>query len=838
MKRMKGLCLWLCLLLIFSVAASAQEILQETLGPINCTALRENLTTVRWLSLPDSRLVANPFLGDSGSAVDGVLPLNLAYYVGAGPAKLPAFWFLQPYLQPPAARGFAAGPRFSLSRQTEWETQGVTAVFANETVRVTSLGGFGALTRTVTVDLDKTPYLVVQTPPGSPSFDMKVNSGGQSVDTFLHHTERLGAATANVAIETGWHGVKTFQVLLYALGTGVPITFTRVQFVGLPDSAASSESNTWMPHEITAQAILGNAGGKVYSAVTLPDADTVSERLHLGRLGPSALVLTGQFAGTVRWDAARNTLLLQGDKFSAALRVSRKAQWLGVRPTQLDWALGEGQAARTGAGVWRLALQGLKSGDDIVVSARFSPSKARAPQASALAFSTALARNEAAWNRRLALVPRPLDFTPRSVDAKGVTAAQVRRSYYRAWVFFFQNTLPPMPENGFPYPQVCTGKPSLWIDGGTHMEETALWDGVTAMQALALVEPQEAWAAAQGILSRVDADGYLDGEALPTILAQTLWLLYAQTGDTSHLRDTYPALKRFLQWKIANPRWIYPNRIKPMADPNAPKDQEFVSYEIVDMGYMIKIAVALGKPNEAAFWYRQQSAAVADYQHWFWPAPGGHVYRIYGSDTDRGDPDDPWSLQGLQIDPSLLPPDESAALAALYKKTRNPSLPFWVPGRTRFGDLAPIALGLFQHGQVAEADQLAEACLRDVTRAGEFAEDYRQDTPPVPSGVRPSSFGARLMTDSVFWHNGVLLDAGLPILLGMPGAVGVDNISVHGDPLNVRFGPLPHTVTLRGPALAYLRRPASFHATRSVGGETLWVGPIQDGQQVPLQSAY
>ena len=139
------------------------------------------------------------------------------------------------------------------------------------------------------------------------------------------------------------------------------------------------------------------------------------------------------------------------------------------------------------------------------------------------------------------------------MGAKGVTAADVRRAYYRAWVFFWQDTLPPMPENGFPYPQVCTGKPSLWVDGGTHMEATALWDASAAMQALALVEPHPVWTAAQGVMSQVEADGYLNGEALPTIVSRTLWLLYQQTGDIAALRVTYPALRRFLVWKIANP---------------------------------------------------------------------------------------------------------------------------------------------------------------------------------------------------------------------------------------------------------------------------------------------
>ena len=71
--------------------------------------------------------------------------------------------------------------------------------------------------------------------------------------------------------------------------------------------------------------------------------------------------------------------------------------------------------------MWRLALDGLRPGEDVIVTARFAPSAdgmaqvqdAVRAQASPAAFAAALARSEAAWNRRLARVPRPRDFTPR-----------------------------------------------------------------------------------------------------------------------------------------------------------------------------------------------------------------------------------------------------------------------------------------------------------------------------------------------------------------------------------------------------------------------------------------
>ncbi|MDQ2799238.1 MAG: hypothetical protein M3Y13_06310, partial [Armatimonadota bacterium] len=165
---------------------------------------------------------------------------------------------------------------------------------------------------------------------------------------------------------------------------------------------------------------------------------------------------------------------------------------------------------------------------------------------------------------------------------------------------------------------------------------------------------------------------------------------------------------------------------------------------------------------------------------------------------------------------------------------KNPALPFLVPGRTRFGDLEPITLGLFECGQTDEAAQLTDACLRDVTRAGEFSENYAQTNPPTPGGVRPSAFGAGLMMDSVFRHNGLMLDQGLPVLLGMPGAAGADNIPIYGDPLNIHFDNAAHTVSLTGPGLSRLRLPDGFRSEKGNHGQTRWTGPIALGGQIRL----
>ncbi len=835
--------------LFLGLTPFCQAAARDSLGTVDCAALSERLTQPRWMSLPESRLVVNPFrAADYAPAPttpsgDGALLMDLAYYVGPGAVRLPGLWSWRAAGDTARAQGIVEGPRLALSPASagDWQAQDVVPEFGAGTVTLAATShDYSSIVRTVTVNLDRTPDLLILVPGGGTNWTAKVNDGSQAVDTALATSGRFGAQVADVASATGWHGTKTFQVRLFVLGQRQSVTFSRVQFFHLPRQVPFSGANTWMPHEIVSVARIGG-GGDIQGAVTMPDADAIAQRVHIGSGGPSALTLTGEFPGAVHWDAARSALVLQGARFCAALTVSRKTRWLGTRPTELDWVLGGPASAPTASGVWRLALDGLKPGDDVVISARFSPTTSPPPSlvreaqvfANPTAFAAALKRGETAWDRRLASVPRPQDFSPRAVPALGTSAADVRRSYYRAWVYFWQDTLPPMPENGFAYPQVCCGKPSLWTDGAPHSEETAVWDGVVAMQAQALVDPQLVWAAADGIMSQVDAEGYIGGEMLPPIFAQTFWLLYQQTSDRDKLRSVYPALKRFLAWRIAHPFWTYPNKVRADVGPTTQKDNEFVVHALVETGYAMRIARALGLPEEVAFWQQQRQNTGADYLHWFWAAPGDTVYRIYYSDDNRITPDNAWNLKGLFLDPDLLPTAKQERMVALFHERFRLDRPFGIT-QNRFSDLKFISLGLYRAGRTEGARRMTDLALRDVTRAGEFSEAYTSTEPPAPSGVRPSSFGARLMTDSVLWHNGVVLDEGMLTLLGMPGAVGVDNIPVQGDPISVCFNAAAHTVTLRGAGLRHLRLPAGFHISAPAGA-TVWTGPIGEGQWLPLE---
>ena len=712
-----------------------------------CGTLRETLAQPRWLCLPLSRLVVNPtytyarrppataFVGDP-------LTTDLAFYVGDKPARLPAFlsW------QTADTGSTVAGPTLDVS-PADWRQSDVTADFMADAVRLTPTANYGSLDRQTTVDLDKTPQIRVEVA-GTGAWALKVNDGTRPVDTALiADTGETGEFTADVAAATGWRGVKTFTVRLFAVGgPSKSVTFSQLGFFGQPGRQNQPRRTyLWDPHAITAP------GDGVAVTTTLADESTVAQSLRVTKRGARRMRLTGQFRnGRAQWDGAHNTLLLRGRNFHAVVAISRPARWGGVEPSSSAWALD---------------FDGLKTGDEIVVAARFSPTaggdEATRRDAQRLAtpqaFAAALRRQETRWDRRLSAVPRPRDFTVRAVPALGVSPGDVQRTYYRAWAFLMADTLPPIPENQFPFPQCACGKPSLWAEGAPQSRPSAQWESFLAMQTLALVDPQTAWAALEGQLTQIGPDGAINGEGLPSCHLQTAWVLFSATHDRARLARNYPALKKLLQWKIRDPRWIYGGSTPPDM-----KDNEFVVHALSDIGFAVRIARALNRPDEIALWQTQRAALAQNFHRWFWQPPAGPMFRIYETNGDRrSGPNEAWNLQALALGADVLTVAEREYLLAQFHATARPDFPFLVPNLSRFPNAEWVRKGLGALGHADDAARLADAGMRDVARAGEFSETYADDAGrPVPDGVRPSVFGARHAIDDVMWHNGLVADEG------------------------------------------------------------------------------
>jgi hypothetical protein len=829
-------------------------------SPVRSRMLHQSAERSSWLILPNSRLVVNPTLSSAPALPPQLapsLPLNLAWYFGEYSTRLPGFWSWLPGGGGRSGAGNATvvrGPMIGLSAPDELRFRAERATLSLDhgvaRVRVDSTP-FGSVSTDMTVDLDRTPFLSVNVPRSDGGWALKVNPGNSAVDTYVQtDTTRTGSFLYDLRKSTKWSSTRTFRLLLFALGQrGDSTHFTNLCFLGAAGSqpALRVRESEWYPHQITAtmtaDAEPHEQRPAADSVVFMPGESTVAQRLHLRDGAPRTLILAGELpTGTARWDVEQQVLLLQGEGFRAAIATAavtasgRPARFLGTYASAADRVAGRSLRPGQSGRVWAVALEDLKPGDDVQVAASFGipadedgplVERARA-SVSASGFASALQAREADWDRKLAALPHPLTFDLTSVSPHGADANLVRLAYYRAWVFLLSDTLPPMPENGYPYPQICCGKPSLWAEGTPHARPTSQWESVLGMQYTALVDMDTAWAALEGLLSQVDAFGVLAGEGLPTRFAQTAWTLYSLTGDRTRLARIYPAVKRLLLWKAQDPRWLYKG-----STPPGQKDAEFVVHVLMDMGFARKIAAELDVPGEAPFWEERAEAMAADFHHWFWDASATHTWRLFRSDTvgagTREEPDRMWNLQGLALPASHLQEKERDTYLRMFRAgldRQKEDIPFLIPELAAFPKYNYTLVGVWQYGSSGDAERMAEAAQRETALAGEFSENYTQQFPPVPAGVVPSLFGALQAIDAAFWRNGLRLGEGLPRPIPMPHAVGMWNVQVRGEHFELLFDNRSNRLEMQGRALGRLAVPVGVKSSLLTNSTPRWIGPL------------
>ncbi len=828
--------IWLLAIVLISIQAHAEV--------VKCSQLGQVVTRPAWLSVPNSRIVLNPNAPMPLPAswdLCSSLPMNPAYFVGEHPAKFPGLtaWYWQPVAVPGGPP--TTGRSLELTNPSLWETDNLAVTPVQEGIKLTvgKAQTWGIYTCEVEVDLDKSPRLSVQVPQVDGTWCIKVNSGKEPSDTVVMEGAGPGGFAVDIPEMTGWHGTKTFKLRLFACGKpGSSVTYSDVRFVEnrLCEGAITSTSTTWYPHQVVTAATQPDSGVEAEATTTFIDESTIAQRLRLVKVrqGSGMPALAGQIPPNAEatWDAKHRAVIIKGPNYHIAICAGPGGRWLGAAPSLWEtWNLGapDGSPQR----VWAIIFDDPKPGAQIVVVARFAPTSQVSEQtairartfADPRAFDTALKAREAAWDKLLAQVPRPLDTQVHLLKRDMVTADAIRRTYYRAWAFLLSNIIPPMPENGFRYPQVGCGKPSLWEEGHPRAYNSAQWESIIAMQFVAWADPKAAWDAYEGMLSLVDKDGSMGGECLPAHHANTAWVLYSLTGDTDHLRRCYPAMKRWLLWKVENPRWIIGKH-----DPGPQgKSAEFLSHALMDMTYARRIAHVLGMPEEELFWTEQIEKHGLDYRTWFWETPGGIPYFSYNTDTGkRSGPGEMWTLQALGLPQDILGEPQRDSLLKHLRGNWHEDMPFIIWNSSRYPNYVPAMRGMWQYGTPVESAKMAEAAVSAVTNAGDFGEVYSERFPVQVGGVRPSVFGAENIIDSLLWHNGVLITDGLPVLAHMPNALGVENLRWKAGILNVRY--TGETVQLSGTALQHLRMPPGFTAHANA-----WTGPLPVGKQIALE---
>lgn len=799
---------------------------------VKCADLREQVSESRWLQVPNSRLVVNPWDVTQPPAYPTprefiwAQPLDLGYWIGEAPVRLPVFWSWRPWEPRVKCAPRLPEPEQSLEGVL-WVSAGVSVITGDKGIELTISGenNYGEATSEVTVNLDETPCLHIRhINPDGAMWAVKVNSGSGEEDTLIiRENDRMGWFVADIRSITGWTGTKTFSLKLFAVGQpGSSVGLTGLKFTS-SDGPTTLETQ-WSPDRI-AQTVGFDRFDAAYRVTTcLPDENTVAQLLKVDRPGLGRVIIKGQFPeGKASAHEDKKSITIAGDRFHVVIAFSRVPRIVAISPSE----------ARPGAwGQWAATFDELDSGSEIVVAATFTPTSDGAEETarSAMrfahphAFRNALDSRESDWNARLAKVPAPADFSLHILKDRDVAAEDLERMYYKAWVFSIGNSLPPLPENEYPYPQITCGKPSLWPEGHPKAAASAQWESFVAMQMMAWVDPDLAWSSFEGMMSLVDDEGTLGGEGLPSRHVQTAWVLYSLTGDVDRLRGIYPAMKRLLIWKVSDPRWIF----KGLTPPGY-KDAEFVVHALMDMGWAMRICDVLDMPEDKAYWKDQTDQLSENYRQWFWETPGGSPYFTYHSEQGRKAGDrHSWTLQGLALPEWVLGEPQKQSLLELFRSMVDKNVPFLVRGLNKFPQVNYAMAGLWTYGKPEEVQAMAEASMTAVTMAGEFAECYGDKFPATIWGVAPSMFGAASMIDGALWQNGIMLGDGLPVIVHTPYAEGVRNLTWKGRTLNVEFD--GDRVEFSGDALPHLAMPDGFTGS----GPEHWTGTLAVGKQITL----
>lgn len=615
---------------------------------------------------------------------------------------------------------------------------------------------WGSIRRPVTVDLDATPYIEIDVEAVATEWSIKV-SDGQGGETTIGAEGVSGTKKYNLADITGWSGEQTFDLILYTVGEPAQSAtrFGKVEFTnGIePDVQAPEGPGKPVPGPWGVE-------GKTFS-------------------------ISGQFTNSLHWDAAERALSIQGADFTFAISLGGSFPVaLSQYANKISMLAGISSTESLNGGYWSLDIP-LDSLDQLTIDISVAFTAGAGTQLTSIArakmpiqlnnVAEQRTARETYWDGYLASVPHPRSFELERVDNLGVTPEQIYRDYYRAWVFMAANILPSMPESAYPYPQFAAGKPSLWHYGAKEAKYAAAWESFLAMQLYAYVNPELAWAGFKGLISLVDANGMLGGESLPSRKAETAMILYQLTGDKQSLMDVYPGLKRYLEWRVKNPRWIYVQGGRD--DPNE-RDADFAFSALIDLRHMRDIAEVLNKPDDVEHWETIRQQFYEDSLEWFWPAPTSLPSQYFFLNNGTRVAGHPlWVAQGLYVD--LLSGDYLASMMNRFRAAYDPNKTFANMNYPKYPNISFLTYGLLEKGYTEEAQVITETSIRDVVRSGTFSEQYDVGSFPVPTGVRPSVFGAGMLINSVLLKNGYKLDNGSPEFVNMFGSSGgVDNLNI------------------------------------------------------------
>jgi hypothetical protein len=763
----------------------------------------------RSLSLPFSRIVLNPqsFIADTSEVeqnCDETMPLGLGYYAHDRAITIPRFLTLWRRHRSDATMPSIPPQRVEAAGWTALDEVVVDSSHGSRLHLTLPAGAsaHGRATTRLSLTEDR-PVLRMAVSDVEGQLSVELTQPDGTVVQILPGAAMTGIHTFDLRTHiAGKSGEWTLAVGVIREGTGARATIDEIAFVSAFDPAAHGAEafdTQWSPGGLDMSA--GYAAVVMSGCDTFVDEDSFVREFRFDEAldGDPALYVVGRHIGAPSFSAEDSVLTFAGHGLTASVCVPL-AEEVRYFVDEAEFAAGgEGAASpRTEVGVWAARL--LPGASVYRVGCSVDPQVADAADARArhAARASAQERSEhwnAQWDKFFDTLPQPRSFEILGVDPAGLAPRDVEEAYYRAYVGLYSNVLPAQPETGFDYPTVATGKASMWNHGSAGARSAAAWESFLAIQFLAFAAPDLAWRCFNGLLSRVDEEGSLGGESLPSHKAQTAAILYAITEDEAALREQYPALRRLLRWQAARPRWIYGTY-----DNAGEQDAEFLTYLIIDLEYAASVARTLGRHDDVVEYERWRDRLAHDYrEHCFLGEDRVAVQHWFRGDVSAAMRGGPVGAD-LPVTAGLSVPEldawQVASLLARFDSRFDAGDQLAGFDFVKHPNVSRTALGLLAHGRVREAQALTNALLRDVILSGSFAEVYdRGPERPQPCGVRPSIFGMTQVIEAVWLNNGFRADRAQAEVVVFPAACGgVSNILMRGTRIGIVVGDAPSSI--------------------------------------------
>ncbi len=781
----------------------------------------------RSISIPFSRLVINPFsfYGSTASTTQSqfsntpAIPLNLGYLsterINARRmnAVMEVFQY-NPEIESPEINHTWTG---NVSSTSSWSKDSQTSLWVVDRGLKFSVNSganpiykFLRQSSRISIDFNKLQILTINVPEAGGNWVLKINNSYGEEFIIKPQGSDHGQFEFDIKTITGWSGSQQVYFDFWAVGIGSYFILSDIKVLSpesseMPCTHAADYSTAWQANELPFQA---NYDNNVVMDGTdfFYDKNTIIRKMHFNSnyTGTPSFIICGYYSGS-DVTLTDDVIYVDNGTFKYAIKPSGlTSATIKFYKTRLE-LLGQvnGTTSPSTDGFWSVQFDLDNLPDKELFTAIAFSYKNDNEEDNALTnrvqepfYSNNIEQQYNAqkeyWNDFYSKVPLPSNFEIETVNAKGVTAEQVRNIYYKAWVHIAQNVMEADPKN-YNYPQIVTGKPSMWDEAAEQAPYSATWESFFGMQFYAFIDPQTSWDAFDGIMSLVDETGMIGGESLPSRKAQTAWLLYQITKDKTRLEQVYDALERYLNWRLQYPHWIYAG-VPEMAYPDpAKKDADFAFSAIIDIDYMIKISEVVKDEFVAFEWEDKKMDFFYECLPWFWITADSRPVQYYNTSTGgRANGNLYWVTKGLHVDLLQNETDYLNSMYSAYSNNFNSDYNFGgiSLGYPKYPDMGYTLYGLIDNSKTENAVNLIDVSIRDIVRSGNWlAESYEitdNFATPHPMGVRPSTFGASMIIDFVLIKNGFRYDYGTPYIQNLfAGARSVKGIRYSNKLLNI-----------------------------------------------------